>query len=194
MTFPHIFPNFAHDIYYMRNPLLADFCAKTILYRGLGSGIRRALKENVKIDFECVGGQFKAVVWRTEKAADGLAVNDSGVVINDQKLVVNEEDLTVKLVVNGKKLTVKVGNNDEKLVVKLKKLTVRAEKLTVNLTVNRIEILRMILENPTITTIEMAQAIGISCTAVKNNLEVMRDKLIRRVGSDKSGFWEVILE
>ena len=109
-------------------------------------------------------------------------------------MVVNKEDLTVKLVVNGKKLTVKVGNNDEKLGVKLKKLGVNAERLGVNLTVNRIEMLKMILQDPTITRIEMAQTIGISSTAIDKNLEIMRDKLIRRVGSDKSGLWEVILE
>lgn len=177
-----------------RNPLLADFCAKTMIYRGLGSGILRAINENVKVDFECTGGQFKAIVWRIDKEAEGVVVNDSGLVINEPKSVLNEEDLTVKLFVNGKKLTVKVGNNDEKLVIKLRKLTERAEKLTVNLTVNRLEILKMILENPTITTIEMAQSIGISSTAVKNNIEVMRDKLIRRVGSDKSGLWDVMLE
>lgn len=76
----------------------------------------------------------------------------------------------------------------------MQKLTERAERLTANLTVNRLEILKMILENPTITTIEMDQAIGISSTSVKNNIEVMRDKLIRRVGPDKSGIWDVILE
>ena len=99
-----------------------------------------------------------------------------------------------KLVLNGKKLTVKVGNNDEKLVIKLQKLVLNAEKLGVNLTVNRIEMLKMIIQNPTITKIEMAQAIGISSTAIDKNLDDMRDKLIRRVGSKKSGLWEVILE
>ena len=159
------------------------------------------MNENVKVDFECTGGQFKAIVWRIDKEAEGLVANDSGLVvnapklvINDPKLGVNEEDLTVKLVVNGKKLTVKVGSNDEKLVVKLKRLVVIAEKLTVNLTVNRIEMLKMIIQNPTITKIEMAQAIGISSTAIDKNLDAMRDKLIRRVGSDKSGIWDVILD
>lgn len=177
-----------------RNPLLADFCAKTMIYRGLGSGILRAMNENVKVDFECTGGQFKAIVWRIDKEAEGLVANDSGLVVNAPKLVVNEEDLTVKLVVNGKKLTVKVGSNDEKLVVKLKRLVVNAEKLGVNLTVNRLEMLKMIIQNPTITKIEMAQAIGISSTAIDKNLDAMRDKLIRRVGSDKSGIWDVILD
>ena len=91
-------------------------------------------------------------------------------------------------------MTVKVGNNDEKLVIKLQKLVLNAEKLGVNLTVNRIEMLKMIIQNPTITRIEMAQTISISSTAIDKKLEIMRDKLIRRVGSDKSGLWEVIRE
>ena len=152
------------------------------------------MNENVKVDFECTGGQFKAIVWRIDKDAEGLVVNAPKLVVNDTKLVLNEEDLTVKLVVNGKKLTVKVGSNDEKLVVKLKRLVVNAEKLGVNLTVNRLEMLKMIIQNPTITKIEMAQAIGISSTAIDKNLDAMRDKLIRRVGSDKSGIWDVILD
>lgn len=165
-----------------------------MIYRGLGSGILRAINENVKVDFECTGGQFKAIVWRIDKDAEELGVNASGLVINDPKLGVNDDSLTVKLVVNGKKLTVKVGNNDEKLVIKLQKLVLKAEKLGVNLTVNRIEMLKMIIQNPTITKIEMAQAIGISSTAIDKNLDDMRDKLIRRVGSKKSGLWDVILD
>lgn len=102
------------------------------------------MNENVKVDFECTGGQFKAIVWRIDKDAEGLVLN--------------------------------------------------AEKLGVNLTVNRIEMLKMIIKNPTITIIEMAQAIGISSTAIDKSLEDMRDKLIRRVGSKKTGLWDVILD
>ena len=40
----------------------------------------------------------------------------------------------------------------------------------------------------------MAQAIGISSTAIDKILDAMRDKLIRRVGSKKSGLWDVILD
>lgn len=164
-----------------RNPLLADFCSKTMIYRGLGSGIRRALKENVKIDFKCEGDQFKAIIWRTNEGTQ------------NEKLVENDEELVVNLVVKGRKLVVKVGRNDMWLVEKLQKLVEKAEKLGVNITANRIEILKMIMSNSTITIMEMAQKLGISSTAIDNNLDVLRDKLIRRVGSDKSGTWEIIL-
>ena len=50
-----------------RNPLMADFAAKTMIFRGLGSGIVRALRENVVIDFinEDNANQFRAIIWRT---------------------------------------------------------------------------------------------------------------------------------
>ncbi len=50
----------------MRNPLIASFCAKTMKYRGLGSGIVRALKEQPDIHFinDSNGEQFKVIIPR----------------------------------------------------------------------------------------------------------------------------------
>lgn len=50
-----------------RNPLMADFAARTMIFRGLGSGIVRALRENVVIDFinEDEANQFRVIIWRT---------------------------------------------------------------------------------------------------------------------------------
>lgn len=52
-----------------RNPLMADFCARTMIYRGLGSGIPRVLKEDAKIDFvnDDNAGDFKTVIWRNKE-------------------------------------------------------------------------------------------------------------------------------
>lgn len=49
-----------------RNQLMADFCARTMIYRGLGSGIPRVLKEDAKIDFvsDDNTGDFKTIIWR----------------------------------------------------------------------------------------------------------------------------------
>lgn len=49
-----------------RNPLMADFAARTMIFRGLGSGIVRALRENVVIDFinEDEANQFRVIIWR----------------------------------------------------------------------------------------------------------------------------------
>ena len=53
-----------------RNPLMADFAARTMIFRGLGSGIVRALRENVVIDFinEDEANQFRVIIWRTNDA------------------------------------------------------------------------------------------------------------------------------
>jgi len=50
----------------IRNPILASFAAKMLPYRGLGTGIRRALKEHPHIDFVDYrdGNLFKAIIYR----------------------------------------------------------------------------------------------------------------------------------
>lgn len=51
---------------FQRNQLMATFCAKTMDYRGLGSGIIRALKADANIEFhnEASGDQFRVILWR----------------------------------------------------------------------------------------------------------------------------------
>lgn len=46
---------------------MAGFAAKTMIYRGLGSGIVRAMREDNHIDFdnEVSANQFKVTIWRT---------------------------------------------------------------------------------------------------------------------------------
>ena len=50
----------------MRNPLTAQLCAKTMPYRGLGSGITRALKSGERIDLvnDIERDKFVATIWR----------------------------------------------------------------------------------------------------------------------------------
>ena len=50
----------------IRNPILTSFATKILPYRGLGNGVRRALKEYPAIDFEDDrdGNMFKAIIRR----------------------------------------------------------------------------------------------------------------------------------
>ena len=48
------------------------------------------------------------------------------------------------------------------------------------------------IENPYISRADLAKNVGISETSIYRNIEVMRDKYLRRVGPDKGGFWEII--
>ena len=49
-----------------RNPTIASLSGRTMIYRGLGSGILRATREGVKVEFVNNGktNEFKAIVWR----------------------------------------------------------------------------------------------------------------------------------
>lgn len=85
----------------------------------------------------------------------------------------------------------KLGNDFDEIVEKLGK---RAERLGKKLGKNRIEILRLIHENPSVSTVGMAKHIGISTTAIDNNIKQMRDVFIRRIGPTNGGHWEIIEE
>jgi len=52
----------------IRNPILTSFATKILPYRGLGNGVRRALKEYPDIDFEDDkdGNMFKVIIRRQE--------------------------------------------------------------------------------------------------------------------------------
>ena len=74
----------------------------------------------------------------------------------------------------------------------VEKLVEKAIKNGDKLTENRIAILRLTADNPYTSQSELAESIGISVTAICNNIKTMRDKYLRRVGPDKGGFWEII--
>ena len=54
---------------FQRNQLAATLCAKTMDYRGLGSGIVRALRADSEIEFhnEESGDQFRVILWRKRR-------------------------------------------------------------------------------------------------------------------------------
>lgn len=59
---------------------------------------------------------------------------------------------------------------------------------------NRIAILRLMEENPYISKVDLGKTLGLHPSSVWRNIEAMRGKFRRRVGPDKGGFWEIILE
>jgi predicted HTH transcriptional regulator len=58
--------NIKNGISMIRNPIIASLAAKILPYRGLGNGIRRALKEHPQIEFidHREGNEFKAILKR----------------------------------------------------------------------------------------------------------------------------------
>lgn len=67
------------------------------------------------------------------------------------------------------------------------------EKWVEKLTNNRVKILREVHNNHKVTKKELEQAVGISASAIDNNIDVLKDLgLLSREGSDKGGFWKII--
>jgi ATP-dependent DNA helicase RecG len=58
--------NIKKGISMIRNPILASYAAKILPYRGLGNGIRRALKEYPHIEFidDREGNEFRVIIER----------------------------------------------------------------------------------------------------------------------------------
>ena len=55
------------------------------------------------------------------------------------------------------------------------------------------KILDLIRENPYVTTKEMADSIGIIRRTVAKHIKSLQEKgIIKRIGPDKGGYWEVV--
>ena len=76
----------------------------------------------------------------------------------------------------------KVGNKVGKKVGDKKPLNSRRQK-----------IISEMRDNPNITTAELHNILGVSKTAVENNISFLRENgYIERVGSKKAGYWKVL--
>jgi len=68
-----------------------------------------------------------------------------------------------------------------------------AEGLVEGLVESQRKILKLIASNPRVSKKEMAEQIGISTTAVDKNIATLKQKkILRRVGANKGGYWEVV--
>ena len=78
----HTMEEVMHGNSFPRNPLMANFCAKTMPYRGLGSGIPRVLKEDSDVQFvdNKGGNQFTAIIKRPVLSG---ADNTTTVIVKD---------------------------------------------------------------------------------------------------------------
>ena len=172
-------PSNIRHTHFSRNPKIAQFLKAYDFVKEFGEGVDRVCREleangTPHLSFHLNDFILKItvpkVVSQTESQTNATA---------------NSSKRTVNATVNAQNATA----NSENLIKRLiEKATVRGEKLTAN----RISILRLMAENPYITKEEMAAITSLNASTIMRNIEFMRDKYLRRVGSDKNGFWEII--
>ena len=155
-----------------RNPLMAGFAARTMIYRGLGSGIKRVVRENARIDFdnEESANQFKVTVWRTAP-----------------KNGIKEGNTTQKPSDSTQKSTQITADSTQIASSDTHKSTQKASDSTQK------RILEIIEETPHASRKNIAERIGISEDGVKKQLtNLKRMGLIERVGAARGGYWKII--
>ena len=157
-----------------RNPLMADFAAKTMIYRGLGSGIVRAMREDNHIDFdnEVSANQFKVTIWRTTPK-DGLKDSDT----------IQKSNFT----------TQKSSSSIQKSDSTIQKSSSTIQK---DLEPSQEIVLNYFKEHPNATIDEtVAEIKDLSLGGVKFIIGKLQQKgLLKRVGGRKHGTWQVLLE
>jgi len=148
----------------IRNPILVSYIAKGLLpYRGLGSGIKRALAAWKEIDFSSDenGNLFTATISRKSTVKSESSGESSGETQNSTKSSGESSGET-------RNTTKSSGETPERIIA-------------------------LITENPAITIPEMAKKINLTERAVEKQVKALREKKkIHRVGPTKGGHWEVI--
>ena len=81
-----------------RNPLMATLASKTMIYRGLGSGIVRVMKEGVRVSFvnEESANQFRTIVWRTTQKNEVTTQKDSFTIQRTDENTIQKDETTTQ--------------------------------------------------------------------------------------------------
>lgn len=158
----------------MRNPILASYAAKGVLpYRGLGSGVPRALRAwpHIELCDDREGTLFRATVRRPTTAThrpDGCAGPGSALNSERGSEISSEESSEIGSE-ESSEISSEIGSEK------------RAEK-----------ILTLLAAHPASSARGIAKILGVTPRAVERQIAGLKASgRLRRVGSTKGGFWQV---
>lgn len=163
---------------------MAGFAAKTMIYRGLGSGIVRAMREDNHIDFdnEVSANQFKVTIWRTthnnKSSTQKKPLKDSNTIQKESNTIQKSDTTTQKKPLKDSRTSQKDSGTIQKNLDSLE------------------EVLKFLIENPKATIGKMVDAISnLSLGGVKFVIGKLQKKgLLKRVGRRKHGEWQVLIQ
>ncbi len=172
-------PDNIRHTHFSRNPKIAQYLKAYKYVKEFGEGMDRIYRE--------------LTVNHTSEPKVHLDAFILKVTVNR-----NAVGVTEKVSENIDRVSEKVSENADKVSEKnaevLERILEKAQTAGDVLSDNRISILRIMIANPYVTRPEIAKTLGISLKSVGANVAAMRGKYLNRVGPDKGGFWEVILE
>lgn len=149
----------------MRNPLTAQLCAKTMPYRGLGSGITRALKSGERIDLvnDIERDKFVATIWRNNVGVSSDSTEDHSISTDGKSISTSEQTTNESIPTN----TESISTTEEK-------------------------VYQLIKADPKTTKEAMAKVLGMSKPGIKKNIDkLIAAGRIKRIGTF-GGHWEIL--
>lgn len=188
-------PTNIRHTHFSRNPKIAQFLKAYDFVKEFGEGVDRVCREleangTPHLSFHLDDFILKITVPKVK------SVQEKSVKGNEDNVTDNHLKVSEKVTNSLSKVSDRVSDMQTKVTDRRKEIIEKVvEKALENgdkLTSNRITILQLMAENPYITKIELAAAVGISATSIMRNIEYMRNKYLRRVGPDNGGFWEII--
>ena len=178
--------------HFSRNPKIAEFLKAYKYVREFGEGVDRMCKEleaKGLHDPKYILTAFilKSTVYaynvkelQTSNTIKGNVTASGNVTVNSEIFTVNGQDCIVNFTVNGRNVTVNV--------------TVKNKSVTVKMPQKTKDVLYFLLKEPKLSAELLAEKMDCSSRTIKRHLAVLtKSKILKRIGSDKSGSWALAL-
>ena len=178
--------------HFSRNPKIAEFLKAYKYVREFGEGVDRMCKEleaKGLHDPKYILTAFilKSTVYaynvkelQTSNTIKGNVTASGNVTVNSEIFTVNGQDCIVNFNVNGRNVTVHV--------------TVKNKSVTVKMPQKTKDVLYFLLKEPELSAELLAEKMDCSSRTIKRHLAVLtKSKILKRIGSDKSGSWALAL-
>lgn len=178
--------------HFSRNPKIAEFLKAYKYVREFGEGVDRMCKEleaKGLHDPKYILTAFilKSTVYaynvkelQTSNAIKENVTASGNVTVNSDIFTVNGQDCIVNFTVNGRNVTVNV--------------TVKNKSVTVKMPQKTKDVLYFLLKEPELSAELLAEKMDCSSRTIKRHLAVLtKSKILKRIGSDKSGSWALAL-
>ena len=117
---------------------------------------------------------------QTSNAIKEDVTASGNVTVNSEIFTVNGQDCIVNFTANGRNVTVNV--------------TVKNKSVTVKMPQKTKDVLYFLLKEPELSAELLAEKMDCSSRTIKRHLAVLtKSKILKRIGSDKSGSWALAL-
>lgn len=178
--------------HFSRNPKIAEFLKAYKYVREFGEGVDRMCKEleakglhDPKYILTAFILKSTVYAYNVKELQTSYAIKEDvtasgNVTVNSEIFTVNGQDCIVNFTVNGRNVTVNV--------------TVKNKSVTVKMPQKTKDVLYFLLKEPELSAELLAEKMDCSSRTIKRHLAVLtKSKILKRIGSDKSGSWALAL-